>query len=68
MNQQLINEREVESYIGISINTLRKWRWEGKGPQFVKLGRRVMYRIQDVEAFIAAGSRSSTSDNGGCHV
>lgn len=55
---------ELASYWGVSINTLRKWRWEGKGPRFVKLGRKVVYRRLDVEAFADAGLRCSTSDTG----
>ncbi len=34
--------------------TLRYWRHQGSGPKSFKLGRRVMYRKADVEAWLAA--------------
>ena len=36
------------------------WRWTGEGPQFVKLGGRVVYRLEDVEAYEAEQIRQST--------
>lgn len=38
----------------LSPRTLERWRWEGLGPQYLKVGGRVLYRIKDVEAFEAA--------------
>lgn len=35
----------------IKTATLQNWRWSGKGPQFVKIGGRVLYRLVDVEHF-----------------
>lgn len=35
----------------INPNTLSQWRWNGRGPLFVKIGRRVLYRLEDVETF-----------------
>lgn len=33
-------------------STIRYWRHIGKGPQSFKLGRRVLYAVEDVEAWI----------------
>ena len=35
----------------VSPRTLERWRWKQQGPQYVKLGGRVVYRLEDVEAF-----------------
>lgn len=35
----------------IRTETLSQWRWNGKGPLFIKIGRRVLYRLIDIEAF-----------------
>ena len=43
---------EVASALNITINTLSIWRTEGKGPNFVKLGKTVFYRAADVEDWI----------------
>jgi hypothetical protein len=37
-------------------------RWDGSGTPYVKLGRHVRYRAEDVEAWIAGALRTSTSD------
>jgi excisionase family DNA binding protein len=34
--------------------TLRYWRWKGTGPKGIKVGRRVLYRRSDVDAWLAA--------------
>lgn len=60
----LIKPEDAASRLCLSSATLRKWRWEGKGPRFIKVGRKVAYRESDVTAFIDAQTRRSTSDNG----
>jgi hypothetical protein len=45
----------------VSIVTLKYWRWKGGGPDFVKIGRTVKYRIEDVETFEVQRLNSSTS-------
>jgi hypothetical protein len=44
----------------LSPRTLERWRWTGEGPKFVKLGGRVVYRLEDVEAFESDNVRTST--------
>lgn len=50
--------------LGVTENCLAKWRCLGGGPRFVKIGRRVRYRRADIDAFIGARVRASTSDTG----
>ena len=64
MPQKLITEHETAERLSIRVCTLRKWRWEGRGPRFVKIGAAVRYDPADVDAFIEAGRRRSTSDPG----
>lgn len=35
----------------IAAGTLSNWRSQGNGPKYAKLGRRVIYRLKDVETF-----------------
>lgn len=44
----------------ISERTLEQWRWQGKGPRFLKIGARVVYRLADVEAYEAARVHTNT--------
>jgi hypothetical protein len=56
-----LNEHELAERWGLSVKTLRRWRREGLGPVFCKLGARVTYLIAEVEAFERRVSRYSTS-------
>jgi len=50
----LIDEAAAAQLLGLRRQTLTRWRWEGKGPPFCKIGgRAVRYRVPDIEAFIA---------------
>ena len=60
--QPLQKEGEVAEYLNVQVATLRRWRWSGEGPRFIKLGGAVRYDPTDVQAFIDAQRRESTSD------
>lgn len=51
--QRLINEHDVAASCSISVLTLRKWRVQKRGPQYIKIGALVRYRPEDVDAWIA---------------
>ena len=51
-------------HLGLSARTLEKHRCFGTGPVFRKLGGRIVYAIDDLEAWAALGTRRSTSDTG----
>lgn len=57
----LLEEEAAAPLIGWSVSTLQKKRVAGDGPPFVKMGRSVRYRPEDLEAFVAAHVVSSTS-------
>ena len=58
-----LNQTELAARWNISHRTLERWRWTGEGPAFLKIGGRVVYRLEDVEAFEAEQMRKSTADN-----
>ena len=47
-----VSEREASRRLSISAATLRSWRSRRYGPKFVRLGRRVAYRLTDLRAFL----------------
>lgn len=61
MQSEFRNTDAAAAYLGIKKNTLEIWRVQGRGPQFVKIGRRVFYRLQDLDRFIEDAIRQSTS-------
>jgi predicted DNA-binding transcriptional regulator AlpA len=52
--ETLLRIEEVSELTGIPVNTLRFWRSTRGGPQSAKLGRRIVYRERDVQAWIDA--------------
>jgi len=46
----LLSPRQLAARWGLSEKTLERWRMLGTGPVFLKLGGRVLYRIDEVEA------------------
>jgi len=55
---------EAARFLGLSPRTLEKHRTYGTGPRYLKLGGRVVYAIEDLQAWAARGLKSSTSDPG----
>lgn len=51
------NDQELADHLGISCKTLQKWRSLGLGPDYLKLGAKVVYRIEDVNAYIRRSLR-----------
>ena len=61
---RLLPESEAANQLGVAVATLRRWRWSGKGPAFRKIETAVRYHPTDLEAYIEACRRHSTSDPG----
>lgn len=59
---------EAARFLGLSGRTLEKHRTYGTGPRYSKLGGRVVYRLDDLQAWVDRGSKSSTSDDTGEQV
>ena len=59
---KLLTARQAGELLGVSPETLERWRGAGTGPAFVKLsGRYIRYQPDDLEAFIQHARRSSTA-------
>ena len=56
-----LTQEEVAKLLRISPRTLERRRCTGGGPKFVKAGRRVLYRLEDVENWATARTFTSTS-------
>ena len=64
-NDTLFDTRQAANHYGLSVSYLNKLRVSGGGCPFAKLGRRVIYRKTDLDAWIRSQMRNSTSDPGG---
>ena len=63
--EKLMTDEQTSEALGVARQTLAIWRLRGLGPKFVKVGRSVRYRDQDLLAYIESRVRRSTSDTGG---
>jgi hypothetical protein len=52
-----LNQIELSRRWSISPRTLERWRWLGLGPRYLKIVGRVVYRLEDIEAFEAERAR-----------
>lgn len=57
----LLNQSEAAERLRVSKQWLAVARMQGTGPEFVKIGRRVLYPQKAIDAFIAENTRTSTS-------
>lgn len=61
---RFLRTHDAATFLGLSGRTLEKHRCTGTGPIFRKLGGRVVYAIDDLEAWAAERARNSTTDPG----
>ena len=61
-HNEYIDTRTLAKRTGIAVSTWTKHRLRGTGPAYRKIGRRCIYAWRDVEAYLDANTRQSTSD------
>lgn len=59
-----LSTAELSKHWDIPEKTLERWRCEGIGPRFMKVGQHVRYRREDIQQYEAASVRSSTVGRG----
>lgn len=58
----LLTTKEAARELRLTKATLEAWRCRGGGPAFVKFGRAVRYRREDLDKFLISSLRSNTSN------
>jgi len=61
---KLLDEHTAAEMLSLKVNTLRRWRWAGTGPAFVKIGAAVRYEPSAMHAFIEQSRRSPARSPG----
>ncbi|MDL2408742.1 helix-turn-helix domain-containing protein [Rhizobium calliandrae] len=59
--RRMLRTKQAATYANLSEGMLRKLRLIGGGPEYIKLGRVVVYDPNDLEKWIAANRRRATS-------
>ena len=52
LSGSLLKDTEAAEFLGVSPQTVRNWRCTHRGPRYVKFGRSVRYRPEDLLEFI----------------
>ena len=52
LRHQAFSKKQLAEMLGLAVQTLRNWRFEGRGPRYCKIGRAVRYQINDIKLFI----------------
>jgi len=60
--QEFLSTVEAGDLVRLSPHTLAKFRLYGGGPRFMKIGRKIVYRRSDIDAWLADRAHSSTSE------
>ncbi len=64
--ERYLRPPQTAERLSVSQSTLAKWRLGGTGPRYSKLSRKlVVYDIDELDAWVRARQRRSTSDDGG---
>jgi excisionase family DNA binding protein len=52
MPEELLTQRQLAEELQVSLRTLERWRQEGTGPAFIRVGRSPRYRRSDIDAWL----------------
>jgi hypothetical protein len=63
MDSHFLTPETLATRWNMASKTLSQWRWNGRGPQYHKLGKLVRYQIADVEAFERTKMKQTTPTN-----
>ena len=48
----VLNDVGAAAFLGLAVQSLRNVRSHRKGPPYIKLGRRVVYKVSDLEEYL----------------
>ena len=63
LDQRYLRPPAAAKYMGLSIGTLARWRVEGRGPRFSRVGPEgssILYDRRAIDEFVEAGQMTST--------
>jgi excisionase family DNA binding protein len=58
MAEELLTQKQLADELQVSLRTLERWRQEGSGPAFIRVGRSPRYRRSDIDAWLERQRRT----------
>lgn len=65
--EKLLTDKDLEEKSIAGVQTLKKWRREGRGPRFLRIGHKIRYRASDVAEWLesrAEGGERKQAEGG----
>ena len=62
VQSKLLNERVLATHLNVTVKAVQAWRQRGGGPKFVRVGRAIRYRPEDVQVWLEANTFETTTD------
>ena len=59
MDLRHLNQVQLSRRWSLSPRTLERWRWLKEGPRYLKIGGRVVYTLEDIEAYESKQAKSA---------
>lgn len=53
-DDEILDRAEAATYLRQRPETLRGWAWKGRGPAYIKVGRKTLYRRADLDKWLDA--------------
>lgn len=50
--QKYLTAKEAATYLGVAYVTITSWRAKKKGPSYIKIGSKTLYKKEDLEKYI----------------
>lgn len=60
MTDRLLTQQQLADELQVSLRTLERWRQEGVGPAFIRVGRSPRYRRADIDAWLERQRRNQS--------
>jgi predicted DNA-binding transcriptional regulator AlpA len=51
-DHKTLTDQDVADISGVSVQTIRRWRYQGRGPRFLRIGQTARYLKADVAAWL----------------
>ncbi|MDQ1201079.1 hypothetical protein QE449_001697 [Rhodococcus sp. SORGH_AS303] len=60
----LATPKEAAAFLRTSPNALSQMRYRGEGPTYVRTGRRILYRLSDLQAYVESNTVCAANRTG----
>lgn len=52
IHRTTVDTKDAAIYLGVSVDYMKRARVSGKGAAFIRIGRKIVYRISDLDNFL----------------